>query len=147
MPPLGQVPPGAFRPLRTPLTTPLGHSDGLENDSVKSIVTVSDSWNNAVQSFLFHLNQIQILGKQNNRSKEPESYSNNRRKYRQGRHFQFSPQAAFCLTTPLPCAIYRRYVYNTEPALIRIYYCILVNKEFLMNCCHWTNEYWCSMLV
>ena len=23
MPPLGQVPPGAFRPLRTPLTTPL----------------------------------------------------------------------------------------------------------------------------
>ena len=26
------------------------------------IVTVSDSWNNAVQSFLFHLNQIQILG-------------------------------------------------------------------------------------
>ena len=63
---------------------PLGHSDGLENDSVKSIVTVSDSWNNAVQSFLFHLNQIQILGKQNNRSKEPESYSNNGRKYRQG---------------------------------------------------------------
>ena len=74
---------------------------GLEDDSVKSIVTVSDSWNNAVQSFLFHLNQIQILGKQNNQSKEPESYSSNRRKYRQGRHFLFSPQAALCLTTPL----------------------------------------------
>ena len=67
-----------IRHKREPI--PLGHSDGLENDSVKSIVTVSDSWNNAVQSFLFHLNQIQILGKQNNRSKEPESYSNNRRK-------------------------------------------------------------------
>ena len=41
---------------------------GCEFD-VKSIVTVSDSWNNAVQSFLFHLNQFHILGKQNNRSK------------------------------------------------------------------------------
>ena len=56
-----------IRHKREPI--PLGHSDGLENDSVKSIVTVSDSWNNAVQSFLFHLNQIQISGKQNNRSK------------------------------------------------------------------------------
>ena len=73
-----------IRHKRKPM--PLGHSDGLENDSVKSMVTVSDSWINAVQSFL---NQIQILGKQNNRSKEHESYSNNRRKYRQGRHFLF----------------------------------------------------------
>ena len=88
-----------IRHKREPI--PLGHSDGLENDSVKSIVTVSDSCNNAVQSFLFHLNQIQILGKQNSRSKGPESYSYNRRKYRQGRHFLFSPQAALCLTTPL----------------------------------------------
>ena len=27
MPPLGQVPPGAFRPLRTPLTTPLAEQE------------------------------------------------------------------------------------------------------------------------
>ena len=89
-----------IRHKREPI--PLGHSDGLENDLVKSIVTVViREIMQSIQSFLFHLNQIQILGKQNNRSKEPESYSNNQRKYRQGRHFIFSPQAALCLTTPL----------------------------------------------
>ena len=75
---------------------------GLEDDSVTSIVTVSDSWNTAVQSFESHLNQIQISGKPNNQSEEPKSYSSsNQIKYRQGRHFLFSSQAALRLTTPL----------------------------------------------
>ena len=69
----------------------------LEDDSVTSIVSVSDS------CFESHSNKIQILGKQNNQSKEPKSYSSsNQIKYRQGRHFSFLPQAALCLTTPLP---------------------------------------------
>ena len=68
----------------------------VENDLVTSMKSVSDS------CFESHLNKIQSLGKQNNQSKEPKSYSSrNQIKYRQGRHFLFSPQAALCLTTPL----------------------------------------------